>query len=416
MMKTRGAGRRITTLAAVTTLLVACLGDDPAPSSPDPKTDGGAGSSGSTSGNTDGSTSPTEAGTDGDSMSTCWSFVPDHYDPCAAGFDTKHPSASAKTINADETLDTDKAEDTIGDGSATYALYRFASLHLAASATLTFKGSAPALVIVDGDVTIDGKIVVLPSPSVPAMCSTKLDSNNAKTNCTAGGSGGGYGDNGGTGGGSSAVGAANGNSKLTPLRAGCPGGKSGEPQPDSNGGQSGASSAPGGAGGGALAISARGTVTIAQTASVVANGTGGGGGDAHPNNDGPCHTADGKSCDSGGGGGGSGGSILIEGASVTVMGLVCAVGGGGGSGGAEGGKHGTGGTTSPTCVIASGGTTPAESAGGAGGGASAAESGKSGSCGYTSSGGGGGGVGRIRIRAKGTPNITGTITPPAFTK
>lgn len=406
--------RRIGSLGAVAAVLAACLGDDPT-STGSGSADGGATSS--SSGALDGAVGSGDGGgSESGSPSTCWSFSPDHYDPCAADFDAKYPSAAAKTVDGATTFDTDTA-DTLAFGGGLYGVYRFRSFTVTATGTLTVKGTTPALIIVDEDVTIDGKIIVQPTTAVPDLCkSAALDSESRATNCTDGGSGGGYGAEGGKGGGNANVAAANGNAKLTPLRPGCRGGKSGEPKPVSNNSMSGASSAPGGLGGGALGISARGKVIVSQTASVVANGTGGGAGDAHKGKTDQCQTGDSQSCDSGGGGGGSGGAILIEGASVTIMGQVCAVGGGGGSGGAENGVVGAGGATSTSCAVASGAATPSASAGGAGGAVAPAGNGAAGSCGFTSAGGGGGSVGRIRIRAKGTPNISGLVTPLAFTE
>lgn len=405
--------RRAIATAFVAGILVACVGEDAAQVSgtEPPRDDGGATSS---DGSNDAQSTSDGSSTDGGT--SCWPFRPAGYDPCAAGFDADHPSGGPKTIDGDATFDTNKATDTIADGGATYALYRYASFTVSASGKLTIKGSLPALIVVDGDVVIDGKIMAEPSATVtpPATC-TKLDLGTTTGNCTAGAGGGGYGAEGAGGGGTSATGGvANGNPKITPLRFGCPGGKSGTPMPVSNMNQTGAYPASGGPGGGAFAISAKGSIRLSNTATVVANGGGGAGGDAHAGGQAPCNTMDSNSCDTGGGGGGSGGSIILEGTDVNVMGAVCAVGGGGGAGGASGGVAGVGGQTSTSCALALGGPTPI--AGGAGGALeSAAKGTASPSCGNTSSGGGGGGVGRIRIRASGQLAVTGTVVPPAFT-
>jgi hypothetical protein len=348
-------------------------------------------------------------GAQGDGASYCWPYKPANYDPCTPTFDQDHPTTGQKTFSANAPLDTDAASDTIADGGVTYALYRYSSLTIAAGATLTIKGSRPALIIVDGDANVQGSIVVSPnSAAVSSACGPSLDVGPVTTNYTAGGGGGGYGGAGAGGG------AANGNQKIGPLRMGCPGGASGTPKPVSNNSQAGANPAPGGAGGGALELSVRGSLTIANTSIVTANGAGGGGGDAHAKQSAPCLTMDMHGCNSGGGGGGSGGSILLEGVTVNVMGSVCAVGGGGGAGGNEAGVGGDPGTTSTTCTVALGGKNPV--AGGNGGAAGPATAGANGGGGYVSNGGGGGGEGRIRIRASGTLVNMGTVVPAAYTQ
>lgn len=402
-------GRAIAT-AVVAGIFVACVGEDASPVTAGPGDDAGVSADGSNDTQSAPDTSSSDGGT------SCWPYRATNYDPCAAGFDADHPSGGAKTIDGNVTFDTDKATDTIADGGATYALYRFSAFTISASGKLSIKGSQPALIVVDGDVVIDGTIMVEP-PTVttpPSTC-TNLNLGSTTGNCTVGAGGGGYGADGAGGGGTSGMGGAeNGSPKITPLRFGCPGGKSGTPMPATNMNQLGAYPAAGGLGGGALEISAKGTLRLSNTAIVAANGGGGGGGDAHAGGQAPCNTIDSNSCDTGGGGGGSGGSILLEGTDVTVMGAVCAVGGGGGAGGASGGVAGVGGTTSTSCALALGGPTPV--AGGAGGALESAAKGKaSPSCGNTSSGGGGGAVGRIRIRASGQATLTGTVVPPAYT-
>jgi hypothetical protein len=353
--------------------------------------------------------------TSSDAPTSCWPYAPSNYDPCASGFDQKHPSGPAEIVNGTTTLDTDSANDTIADGAATYALYRFASLTVAAAGTLIVKGARPTLIIVDGDVDVEGSVLVAAAATnVPMECGVRPDVGAPTTNFTAGGGGGGYGTHGGKGGAGPAGGALNGNPTIAPLREGCPGGTSATPEPASNMSKAGASAAAGGPGGGALEISARGRLVVGNTAHVVANGLGGAGGDAHAHGTSLCQTTDNQDCDSGGGGGGSGGAILLEGAEAAVMGLVCAVGGGGGAGGAPSGLTGAGGTTSTSCAVAIGGPMPV--AGGSGGTVDVGMDG-SGACGsYTSCGGGGGGAGRIRIRSIGAPAITGTVAPPAYTQ
>jgi hypothetical protein len=172
------------------------------------------------------------------------------------------------------------------------------------------------------------------------------------------------------------------------LLGGCPGGF---------GGAGMAAGGKGGQGGGAIAIAARGTISI--DAVIDAGGGGGNGGT----------TKDGA-----GGGGGSGGMILLEAATLANRGTLAANGGGGGEGG-DGGNTGDGGTDATTTTTpAGGGVGNANDGtdGGVGGAGAALDGGvsptpvKNGG-----GGGGGGGVGYIAIASRTTITSAGTITP-----
>ncbi|MEQ8276345.1 MAG: hypothetical protein RMA76_25280 [Deltaproteobacteria bacterium] len=240
-----------------------------------------------------------------------------------------------------------------------------------AAGRLDVRGSRPLLVIIDGNVLIDGEVTV-------AHATRSCPGTNGRND--GGGGGGGFGTDGAPGGDADDRGggdgaSANGTPELVPLLTGCAGG-------DGN--------APGGRGGGALEISASGSILV--RGHVDAFGEGGRGGDRR----------------AAGGGGGSGGALLLEADVVTVEGGLFANGAGGGQAGGEDddddGEHGDDGAAATS--VANGGSAGPGATGGDGATglveALAGEDGRSGaggSGGDRPGGGGGGGVGRIRINA-----------------
>ena len=260
-----------------------------------------------------------------------------------------------------------------------------------------FVGANPVAFVAQSDMQISGVIDVVDTGSLGLFCSAAAGgsaggANNASatgfgageggTQVTNGGSGGGGGGSGGTGaaGGSDhyGLGLTGGNGGpsfaggFDPLLGGGGGGGGG-----------GLYTGGGGAGGGAIALFARGTITITTgagaTAGVNAGGCGGAGNGNFTNN----------------GGGGAGGAILIQAPALVGLGDagVAANGGSGSCGSSLGGVRGTISST-PAPGNAAGGNCGAGGNGGAG--ATPATTGQAPSSpGY--GGGGGGGVGRIQI-------------------
>jgi hypothetical protein len=140
-----------------------------------------------------------------------------------------------------------------------------------------------------------------------AACAGTVGSHDG-ANSASGGGGGGFGTAGARGGRGGSLdyglgGAADGNPEIEPLRGGCPGAGS-------------TAFAAGGSGGGAIQLSTRGAVRLADGAFLSANGGGASGGPSDPLlcstvPDGPCFA---------GSGGGSGGGLLIESAALVLEG------------------------------------------------------------------------------------------------
>lgn len=234
-------------------------------------------------------------------------------------------------------------------------------LNLAGNNTLRVSGSRPLVLLVQGAASVQGTLDAnaranTPGPGGNQMCggSSGGDGTGNDGLDGAGGGGGGHATRGGNGGEDSgdarpgAGGATRGNGELTPLIAGC------------NGGRGGGCAGNAGAGGGAVQISASSALVV----SGVVQARGGDG-------------ARGCGNDAGGTGAGSGGSLLLEGATIDRRGTLNVSGGNGGDGQGDG-------------------------AGGQGANASGAAgtNGRDGS--GSGGGGGGGGYGRVRLRAMGT--------------
>jgi len=270
--------------------------------------------------------------------------------------------------------------------------------------TLKFTGSRPVVLLVDGDVVIDGMLDVSADATVPgpggddpledshdcALGTGEVgETDRGGNNGAGGGGGGGFGQPGAAGsagragGDGGAGGAAEGTDSLSPLRAGCAGGRGG------NGWTSVDDLRWGGAGGGAIQISAAGDLTVGATGVIDAGGGGG-------------STSTGG--EDGGGGGGSGGGILLQAVTLAVTGAVVANGGGGaegmdtdsGNGSATPGQDGR-----PDDIAALGGSSAPTELGGHGGngGLPSGAAPTAGMTNYSNNGdgggGGGGGAGRV---------------------
>ncbi len=254
-------------------------------------------------------------------------------------------------------------------------LLPFRSLTVASGATLNLVGNRPVALVALGDVKIVGTVNASATGMTPGAggnwsCtgSGGKDGTGSSSSGGGGGGGGGYGLSGAGGGygdssgNQGAAGVARGAATLTPLLAGC------------NGGRGGGCTTAGGAGGGSVQISATGLVEVRGSLRVDgANGSNGCGSEG------------------GGTGGGSGGGILLEAARTTlVSGATLSSNGGKGGNGGGGGSGGAGGT-----------------------GSAGAKAGSS----HSSNGGGGGGgsVGRIRLRAGLRCELAGSVSPAAST-
>ena len=211
----------------------------------------------------------------------------------------------------------------------------------------------------------------------------------AGTAATSYGGGAGGSFTGAGGGGGAITGGSAGAVTATPtlLRGGCPGGMGGRTE----GGA-------GGAGGGAIALIARGDLTIAGV--INASGAGGSGATA--------------SVDGGGGGGGAGGMIVLDAPQIALTGQVFASGAGGGEGADD--VAGLPGQDPPDATTLPLGGYNANTGAGEGGDGTtgAVRTGSPGAdrvVGFVAGGGGGGG-GAGFIRILGTRTGSGPVSPP----
>lgn len=357
---------------------------------------------------------------------TCmtWTTLEPDVNPCGPEMGEK----AALLVDGNATLNTDTGVLDRGGGNTTtlpgrtlvrtgYPTLRainLSSFQVDATRTLTLVGSNAVLFVVHGDATIAGTITasaalpVLPAVKMPGADSARCDATRtggtgtqADANNRGGGGGGGgaLGGNGGpggvgfndrTGGTAGAL-----DAEHVPLRGGCAGGRGGDNE--NNGSNQGG--LPGG-GGGAFAISARGAITVATTASLRANGAPG---------------LEGTSARGGGGGGGAGGSIALDGATVALVGVptLCAKGGGGGEGANVMADGNRGLDVGCDITRATGGFNGTNFGGDGGAGGSTTDSnGSVGLDGEASGGaiggggGGGGGAGKILLRSRPPGGVT----------
>ncbi len=347
------------------------------------------------------------------------------FSPVNAGAFSSADGTQAITINAAYDVDVDTGAITLRAGSSplraagtgimdgiryeqsgAYAIFSLTGLTLGAAGELRLTGTRPTILIVDGDVTIQGLVDLsggcangTPACAGPGGGEGGVAPGGSAAGCGAGAAGGdadgtnqvhaygagggGFGTAGQQGAGTQgSAGAACGTASLTPLIGGSGGGHGG------NVVSTNLSGGTGGGGGGALQITASGEITVGASGTIDAGGAGGQGD--------PGTTR-------GAGGGGSGGAILLQASSVTITGVVAANGGGGGGHNAAG--PGEDGTRSAT--PAKGFGTSSLYKGGDGGAGSTAPAG----AGTSHGGGGGGAAGRIRILGAQTDLGGGVISP-----
>jgi hypothetical protein len=228
--------------------------------------------------------------------------------------------------------------DSQGGSDPGLGVFSLAGLTVPSATTLRGTGANALVLLVDGDVVIDGLVTVAaqansagpggypggaPGVQGGGTCGGLLGTGTAVgAGCSSGSGGAGHPVQGGQGGLSSCAAPDNhvgglggpgtcGTPALIPLLGGS-GGAGGSVIPNF-----GSNPGPGGGGGGALQISAAGTITVSATGRIDAGGGGGG-----------------QTITGGGAGGGAGGAILLESPAVTVAtGAILAANGGGGGGG-----------------------------------------------------------------------------------
>jgi len=276
---------------------------------------------------------------------------------------------------------------------------------------VTVRGARALAILSHGDVTITGHfsasarndVAGAGAMSGTAACAGTVGSHDG-ANSASGGGGGGFGTAGARGGRGGSLdyglgGAADGNPEIEPLRGGCPGAGS-------------TAFAAGGSGGGAIQLSTRGAVRLADGAFLSANGGGASGGPSDPLlcstvPDGPCFA---------GSGGGSGGGLLIESAALVLEGRSGLVANGGsghmGTSPASAASDGLlSEQPSPAFVPCAG--TPCPRGGSGGAREALPEAGQGVSTGEAA--GGGGAVGRIRINLPraAQPQVEAPVLSPA---
>jgi hypothetical protein len=316
------------------------------------------------------------------------------------------PAATASLLLVNSTIDTTAGTMTVGTavqplpanavvtqlgGGPQVRVVSVTGLDVPPSITVNVVGQYGLVLVVRGDVTIDGQLIASANHTTPAAgsrsaaaCGASAGVAGAGTGDTSAGcGGGGHGGAGAAGGGAAMVlggrgGVADTNLALRPLRGGCPGGVR-------------AGDAPA-AGGGAIQISASGRIHISGTIAA------GGGGAVALATSAPAPA------------GGAGGGLLLEASAIAMDSKAALT--------ANGGAGADGGDTAAACSgenghlrdpnPASGGMCTADISGGAGGaGTTAAHGGDTGTRGT----GGGGAVGRIAIHSHAfTP---GVVSPPA---
>jgi len=359
-----------------------------------------------------------------------WMYTASNFDPCEMSH-VIHPALTLATGDytfapaSGELRLNNAAFMTLPTTGTSPAVLSLAGLTIGVGATLRISGGTPLIIAVHSSALIDGTLsasaVARQSGPGGGMCVAGKggDGAAAPANWTAGGGGGGggFGSSGATGGtgdvepghaktpGGTPI-AANADTLLVPLRAGCAGGPGGEEDPScTSPGTPGA----GGGGGGAVQLSVRNSLTLTAAARVSANGGGGGRG-ANGTYAGGSHVG------VGGGGGGSGGAIFLEGMTITIAAAarLCANGGGGGGGSHNNDGPATDGADGACAGLAAVGGTGFDASGGNGAfGSTAAVVGEAGSRQDDGGGGGGGGVGRIRVRAATGAAPAGFTSTPA---
>jgi len=346
----------------------------------------------------------------------------DRYDPMTGARTVVRMSASG-SVDAGiyhEQRGGEGPETPSGAGIPDLAVWVMDSLSIGAMGTIHFVGTRAAVVLVEGDVLVEGRINARAEwlldtdgadvfVHAPAGGGGFVDSNgegfggggegNADGSRRGGGGGGSYGSPGGTGGTAGFGGTPGdpgpvyGAATLVPLYGGSGGGAGADDDTAGSGGD----------GGGALQITAGGTLTVTASAIIDASGEGGYGANGNRG---------------GGGGGGAGGSVLLEAAAISIAGTVGAPGGGGGGGTHANPGGAPGSRWNPPTELRGLRGNGSGMHGGRGGHGSDVE-GRRGENGEDKhdpnggGGGGGGGAGRLRLNVRpGTvPNVTGTLVP-----
>jgi len=286
------------------------------------------------------------------------------------------------------------------EGGPELAVWRVASLSIAATATVRITGERALVVVSSGGIVVDGLVDASATGAAKgpgAQASGAGGAGQSAGEFFGGGGGGGFGSAGGRGGSTEgasggAVGVFFGDATQTTLLAG-------------SGGGSAAVAAncetTGGGGGGGLQLTSFSGIAVSASGIVSASGGGGSGGR-------PCGVVGGP-----GAGGGSGGALYFEAPTVRIDGLVVANGGGGGGGsGDDGDEPGQAGADGAAPTLGKGGNAGNDGGRGGDGGRAAAlaENGRNNDTENGAGGGAGGGVGRITI--EGAKQGDGAASPP----
>jgi hypothetical protein len=340
-----------------------------------------------------------------DAPACAWSYTPTNFDPCAL------PAPGSLTVSSSDTLDTQttplpKLVLDQSDGTSITVIH-LSQLTVDPLVTLTLTGTG-VVFAVDGEVHINGTIVVEAGADDATHCAASRGENGDDSDDSDSGGGGGGGgaasaDGGDGGSGNGAEAGAKGakgakvSSTLSPLRGGCAGGDGGRREEEGT-------AAAGGRGGGALQISTNRKITIAGF--LDAAGRGGAGA---------------PSARSGAGGGGSGGAIFLEGPRIELgfASRVCADGGSGGEGGGATVAGNNGRPGACTSLGAAQTQNMMNSVGGDGGAGGWLLSVKGANAQSATSGGGGGGggggaAGWIRLESPDVSNSGAAVTPAAM--
>ncbi|MBV8758367.1 MAG: hypothetical protein JO257_13860 [Deltaproteobacteria bacterium] len=318
-----------------------------------------------------------------------------NFDPCVAGFPAAGSALDTSVMSPIIETDAPSCAYAMTSGGMACLLH-VSSIRIAAGHPFGATGKLPLILVSDGPVVIEDGLLIGANGQGHGGCTARQGTTG--TMWGGGGGGGGFGHAGADGGqndtgSANPGGSANGPDTLVPLEGGCQGGDGGI-------GNDPTGSAAGGAGGGALEISSRVSISMANTALVLAPGGGGTGG---------MRTR-------GGGGGGAGGAILLEAPDLALGGAICAPGGGGGQGALPTGAARNGGTSTTQCVP--GASSSGNQGPGGVGGLAATQlptvggAGSAGANGW-GGGGGGGGYGHIHFHTVNAPTGSATVKPPA---
>ncbi|MBL0213990.1 MAG: hypothetical protein IPQ07_08905 [Myxococcales bacterium] len=348
--------------------------------------------------------------TDTPPMIDCTTFPSRHFDACMIPAPT---GALELTTAGTYTFDTTAGSLLAPGGGASLPpsgviangrVVSVSSLTIGAGVTLRVIGANPLIIASWGTVDVAGTIDAsslgtagsVGAGANPTGCATHVASVGQNGAGAGGGGGGGATSVGGRGGGGNngANNGGNGGALIAAplLLGGCPGAR---------GGLGNSTPGDGGDGGGAVQLTARLSVTVAATGSVLAGGAGGKPGAA-------------SGSGGGGGGGGAGGMVGIEAPMLTLAaGAVIAANGGGGGQGAGNNVGNAGQNGQPSAARATGGNTGSGGVGGLGGGG-LITAGGNGATDGSGGGGAGGASGFISFKAA-MRSVAGAIVSPTAT-